>query len=144
VQTFGDFPDRFHPHLHILCNDGVFYRRGVSQVAPKFNLKDLEQVFGHKDLRMLLARGKINEDLIRMMEGWRHSGFNVYAGPRIHPRQKRSLENLAAGLIRSSFSQQRIEYRADQAKATSLSGQLGPDCAGFRSILLYFINIIRD
>ncbi len=28
---------------------------------------------------MLLVRGKINEDLIRMMGGWRHSGFNVYA-----------------------------------------------------------------
>ena len=62
-----------------------------------------------------------------MMGGWRHSGFNVYAGTRIHPREKRSLENLAAYRIRSSFSQQRIEYRAEQAKATSLSGQLRPD-----------------
>jgi hypothetical protein len=116
VQTFGDFPDRFHPHLHILCSDGVFCPRGVFRVAAKFNLKDLEQLFRHKVLRMLLARGKINCDLIRMMEGWRHSGFNVYAGPRIHPRQKRSLENLAAYLIRSSFSQQRMEYLPDQAK----------------------------
>jgi hypothetical protein len=118
VQTFGDFPDRFHPHLHILCSDGVFCPRGVFRVAAKFNLKDLEQLFRHKVLRMLLARGKINCDLIRMMEGWRHSGFNVYAGPRIHPRQKRSLENLAAYLIRSSFSQQRMEYRPEEAKVT--------------------------
>ena len=44
----------------------------------------MESLFRHKMLRMLLARGKINEDLIRMMAGWRHSGFNVYAGPRIH------------------------------------------------------------
>ncbi len=44
------------------------------------------------------------------------SEINVYAGPRIHPRQKRSLENLAAYLIRSSFSQQRMEYLPDQAK----------------------------
>lgn len=30
------------------------------------------------------------------------SGFNVYAGPRIHPRQKRSLETLAAYLTRGA------------------------------------------
>ena len=57
---------------------------------------------------MLLDRGKINRELIRMMEGWRHSGFNVYAGPRIHPRQKRSLENLAAYLTRA----QRLRSRS--------------------------------
>ena len=30
----------------------------------------------------------------------RHSGFNVFAGGRIQPREKKSLENLAAYLIR--------------------------------------------
>ena len=116
VQTFGDFPDRFHPHLHILCSDGLFCPRGVFRVAPKFNLKDLEKLFRHKVLRMLLARGRITRELIRMMGGWRHSGFNVYCGPRILPREKKALENLAAYLIRSSFSQQRMEYLADQAQ----------------------------
>ena len=65
---------------------------------------------------MLLARGRITREMIRMMGGWKHSGFNVYAGPRIRPCEKRSLENLAAYLIRSSFSQQRMEYLPDQAK----------------------------
>ena len=111
MQTFGDLPDRFHPHLHILCSDGVFCRRGVFRIAPKFNLKDLEQVFRHKVLRMLLARGKINEGLIRMMGGWRHSGFNVYAGPRIRPWEKRSLENLAAmGSHVPESGQQSVRY----------------------------------
>ena len=70
---------------------------------------------------MLLDRGRINRVLIRMMEGWRHSAFNVYAGPRIHPRQKRSLENPAAYLIRSSFSEQRMAYRPDEAEVTYFS-----------------------
>jgi hypothetical protein len=39
----------------------------------------------------------------------RHSGFNVFAGPRIHSREKKALERLAANLIRSCFSQQRME-----------------------------------
>jgi len=54
---------------------------------------------------MLLARGKITRELIRMMGGWRRSGFNVYCGPRIFPRERKTLENLAAYLTRSSFSQ---------------------------------------
>jgi hypothetical protein len=111
VQRFGDFPERFHPHCHVLCTDGCFYDRGGFRLTPKFHLTALESLFRHRVLRMLLARGKINRELIRIMEGWRHSGFNVYAGPRIHPRQKRSLENLAAYLIRSSFSQQRMTMR---------------------------------
>jgi len=98
-----------------------FCPRGVFRVAPKYNLKDLEKLFRHKVLRMLLARGKITRELIRMMGGWRHSGFNVYCGPRIFPRENRALENLAAYLIRSSFSQQRMEYRPEKAKVTYCS-----------------------
>jgi hypothetical protein len=111
VQMFGDFPERFHPHCHVLCSDGCFFGRGGFRVAPKLHLKDLETLFRHKVLRMLLARGKINEDLIRMMGGWWHSGFNVYAGPRIHPRENRSLENLAAYLIRSSIEDPKVIRR---------------------------------
>jgi hypothetical protein len=49
----------------------------VFHVALKFNLKELEHVFRHKVLRMLMAKGKINEDLIRMMGDWRHFWSNV-------------------------------------------------------------------
>jgi hypothetical protein len=50
-----------------------------------------------------------------MMEGWRHPGFNVFSGERIYPREKRSLENLAAYLIRATFSQERMEYIPEEA-----------------------------
>ena len=42
-----------------------------------------------------------------MLDGWRHSGFNVFAGERIQPREKKSLENLAAYLIRDATNGQR-------------------------------------
>ena len=80
MRTFGDFPERFHPHCHVLCSDGCFYGRGAFRFTPKFRLRDLESLFRHKALQMLLARGKINCDLIRMMEGWRHSGFKGKEG----------------------------------------------------------------
>lgn len=34
---------------------------------------------------MLLSKGKITKDLVDMMMSWRHSGFNVFCGPRIQP-----------------------------------------------------------
>jgi len=79
-------------------------------------MKVLERLFRHKVSRMLLDKGKISPETIRIMDRWRHSGFNVYRGPRIPPREKRSLERLAAFLIRSSFSQERMEYLPDQAR----------------------------
>ncbi len=67
---------------------------------------------------MLLNKGKITQDMIDLMNKWRHSGFNVYCGPRILPWQKNSIENLARGtwptflwrIIRASFSQERMTY----------------------------------
>jgi len=53
---------------------------------------------------MLLRERRMTRELIRMLDGWRHSGFNVFAGRRIQPREKSSLENLAAYLIRATFS----------------------------------------
>ena len=32
IQTFGDFPLGFHPHLHILVSDGCFYENGLFSV----------------------------------------------------------------------------------------------------------------
>ena len=34
IQTFGDFPQGFHPHLHILVSDGCFHGNGMFSVSP--------------------------------------------------------------------------------------------------------------
>lgn len=44
------------------------------------------------------------------MMNWRHSGFNVYCGKAIWPRNQEGLENLACYIIRASFSQERMTY----------------------------------
>jgi hypothetical protein len=116
TQSFGEFPERFHPHLHILATDGAFYGKSLSRVAARFPMKALERIFRHRLLRILLDKGRISPETIRIMDRWRHSGFNVYCGPRILPWEKRSLERLSAYLIRSSFSQERMEYLPDQAR----------------------------
>jgi hypothetical protein len=48
-----------------------------------------------------------------LLDKWRHSGFNVFLGPQILPRQKKTMENLARYIIRASFSQERMNYHRE-------------------------------
>jgi len=75
-------------------------------VAPRFHTKPLEEIFRHKVFKVLLSKGKITQDLVNMLMSWRHSGFNVFCGPRIQPGHGRAMENLARYIIRASFSQE--------------------------------------
>jgi hypothetical protein len=87
-------------------------------VSPALDTKALEQIFRHKVLKMLLAKGKITRDMIALLNKWRHTGFNVFSGSRILPRQEKSMENLARYIIRASFSQERMAYHRE-------TGQVG-------------------
>lgn len=65
-SSFGDFLG-FNPHLHILCSDGCFYGEGMFRVAPRFETKNLEEIFRHKVFKMLLSKGKITGDTVNML-----------------------------------------------------------------------------
>ena len=104
----------FNPHCHILITDGCFYRKGMFRVAPPLELKKLEDIFRHKVFRMLINKVKISKEMLALLFGWRHSGFHVFCGKRILPRDKALLEHLACYIIRASFSQERMRYLADQ------------------------------
>jgi len=65
-------------------------------------LKKLETIFKHKTFKMLLAKGKITGEMIAMLAKWRHSGFHVFCGNRIWPKDETAMENLARYIIRAS------------------------------------------
>ena len=113
IQTFGDLLG-FNPHCHILITDGCFYGKGMFRVAPLLELKKLEAIFRHKVLCMLIARRKISKEIVTMLSTWRHSGFHVFCGNRIQPKEDNAIENLARYIIRASFSQERMQYLADE------------------------------
>ncbi len=115
IHSFGDFL-QFHPHLHVLCSDGCFYGDGMFQVAPPIDTKTLEEIFRHKVFKMLLSKGKIIEDMVDMLMKWRHSGFNVFCGPKIQPGGENAIENLARYIVRASFSQERMTHVPEEAK----------------------------
>jgi hypothetical protein len=45
-----------------------------------------------------------------------HSGFHVFCGKRVLPKEETALENLARYIIRASFSQERITYLPEESK----------------------------
>ena len=65
---------------------------------------------------MMLSKGKITEERVNMFMTWRHSGFNVFSGPRIQPGEEDAIENLARYIIRASFSQERMTYLSEDSK----------------------------
>jgi len=85
-------------------------------VAPAPDGKQITELFRHKVLKMLLGKGKITPERIALMDNWRHTGFNIYVGPRILPLHSRSMENLARYIIRASFSQERMTYDREAAE----------------------------
>ncbi len=115
IHTFGDFLG-WHPHLHVLCTDGCFYGNGMFRVAPLFEIKHLEEIFRHKVFKMLLKKEKITGELVELVSGWRHSGFNVFCGSRIQQGSEDAIENLARYIIRASFSQERMTYLPEESK----------------------------
>jgi len=91
--------------------DGRFYGKDMFRVASPLELKKLEAIFRYKVLRMLIARGKITSEMIALRSRWRHSGFHIFCGKRISPKQETAMKNLAQYIIiRASFSQERMHY----------------------------------
>ena len=70
----------------------------------------LEELFRYEVLKMLRKDGRITDVVIENMMNWRHSGFGIYCGGAIWPRNEDGLENLARYIIRSAFSQERKAY----------------------------------
>jgi hypothetical protein len=100
----------------VLCTDGVFNGSGWFKVAPALDTGPLEEVFQHTVLKMLLRKGKITEEVAKLILSWRHSGFNVHFGPRIRPCDEEAMENIARYIIRASFSQERMAYIPHESK----------------------------
>jgi len=72
------------------------------RVAPLFEIKHLEEIFRHKVFKMLLKKEKITGELVKMVSGWQHSGFNVFYGSRIQPGGEDAIGNLMHGYVRIS------------------------------------------
>lgn len=115
IQTLGDFLG-FNPTATFFARMAVFTAMACSGLHRHSSSNTWETIFRHKAYEMLLSKGKITQDTVAMLMSWRHSGFNVFCGPKIHPRQEQAMENLARYIIRASFSQERMTYIKEESK----------------------------
>ena len=74
---------------------------------------------------MPIARKKISREMISRLSTWRRSGFHVFCGNRIQPKEEEAMENLARYIIRAPFSQERMQYLDQQGTVvyTSKGGE---------------------
>jgi len=80
--------------MHILAADGCFSSDGFFYApSTSIDTTSLEKLFAHKIFKMLLKKGLITERIIELISSWRHTGFSVYSGKRIYPKDKKFTEN---------------------------------------------------
>lgn len=120
IQSFGDFLGH-NPHAHVLLTDGCFHDNGMIKVAPHFDAKALEEILRHKVFRLLISKGKITEDMVKLLKSWRHLRFHVYCGDWIQPGDRDAMESLARYIIRACFSQERMTYMPEGSKVVYVS-----------------------
>jgi len=110
IHSFGDYPEKFHPHIHAIVSDGLFAKIGTFYVMPGIDLRPLEEIFRSSIFKMLKEEGKIGDDLINRLMGWRHSGFSVHNGVRVRRDDDGGREALAQHIIRNIFSVEKLTY----------------------------------
>jgi hypothetical protein len=108
IHTFGNYPDAFHPHIHLIATDGLFRDNGTFYVMRNIDIKPLEEIFKANIFKMLKKEEKVDDDLIRKISGWKHSGFSVHNGVRIEKDNKKGREALAQYIARNAFCQERV------------------------------------
>jgi hypothetical protein len=76
IQTFGDLIHA-HPHIYALVTEGVFLPDGTYVPLPKLATEPFLELWEQAVFDLLLAEGKITEEIVMNIRGWQHSGFSV-------------------------------------------------------------------
>lgn len=99
------------PHVHLIVTAGAFSLDGARfyRLPGRF-LEPLEKAVRFRVLERMRERGTVSEDRRRMLAGWRHSGFSVFAGRPIEPADTERLERLARYVRRSHLAESRVIY----------------------------------
>ena len=73
IQTFGQLIHR-HPHIHALVSQGqgVFLPDGTFVPLPKLATEPFLKLWEQEVFALLLAEGKITEEVVTHMRSWKH------------------------------------------------------------------------
>jgi hypothetical protein len=125
LQSYGDHPTRFHPHLHSLVTDGLVSPQGSFVPVPCPDPIRIMERFRHKLVKALLAREKISPRLVEIMQNWRHPGFSVFQSERIDADDHEARRRLAAYLVHPPIALERLRYRPETGQVIYYGRQRG-------------------
>jgi hypothetical protein len=83
-----------------------------------------EELFRRRVIRLLVRRGKLEDDAAEGLLSWRHSGFSVHHAIRVDPDDTEGLERLCRYLVHPPIAVQRLGY--DGARATYSGRRMNP------------------
>jgi len=98
---------------HAIASDGLFLKTGAFYVMPDVDLEPLEEIFRAKVFTMLKEEEKIDDDIIKKLMDWRHSGFSVHNKARIARDDEKGRVALAQYIIRNTFSLEKLTYNQE-------------------------------
>jgi hypothetical protein len=110
IQTYGDRAANWQPHLHALVSAGVFSGEGVFTPLPLPPAGVAEELFRRRVIRMLVRRGRLEEDAAAGLLAWRHSGFSVHHAIRAEPDDTAGVERLCRYLVHPPIALGRLTY----------------------------------
>ena len=126
LQSYGDDPSRFHPHLHCLVSEGLVSREGSLVPVPPPEPARLVERFRDKLVTALLGREKISPRLVEIMGNWIHPGFSVFQGETILPDDHQARRRLAGYMVHPPVSLERLRYRPETGQVIYYGRQRGP------------------
>jgi hypothetical protein len=108
----------WHPHIHALVTEGVFLPDSPFLPLPKLATEPFLKLWEQEVFALLLAKGKITEEVVANMRSWKHSGFSVDQSVRLAAGDQEGVQRLIQYFLRCPFSQARmIRLRPGQTTA---------------------------
>jgi hypothetical protein len=115
IQTFGQLI-HWHPHIHALVTEGVFLPEGTFLPLPKLATEPFRKLWEQEVFALLLAEGKISEEVVANIRCWKHSGFSVDQSVRLEAGDQQGVQRLIEYFLRCPFSQARMIEVTDAGK----------------------------
>ncbi len=107
IQTFGDLMG-WHSHIHAIVSEGLFKRDGFFIRITKVDMERCAEMWRERVFDLLLREEKIDEEVVRSMRGWPHSGFSIDNSVRITADDTEGMQRLVSYISRCPFSLARM------------------------------------
>ena len=128
IQTFGDLIGR-HSHGHAIASEGLFKRDGFFIRVVQVDMERCTAAWRERVFDLLLREDKIDENVVRSMRAWPHSGFSIDNSVQITADDAEGMQRLVSHISRCPSSLARMIKVTDDGQVIYRAGK--SDCVRF-------------